>query len=244
MSVDKVPTYAKLAGDFRTAIVAGSLSPGDALPTENELAKRYQTSRVTVRKALNTLCSEGLVESHQGKGYFVLRPEYDRYSMRFDLVRPEHEIKYDRMAVIEAPPEVRSVLSLAPGSLVVLLQLALLQDGRAVASEDKYLPYGKGVPTIESVIHYADFPELADKRLSSYKLHCELRISAELPSPEHARLLKCDKTEPLLAVRRIILSERGETVGYGVAYLREGYGHISALSGYNGGNLKTGLRNA
>lgn len=235
---DRLPTHARLAGDLRTSILSGTLSPGDALPTEHALAERYGTSRVTVRKALNTLCHEGLILSHQGKGYFVLKPEYSLYSMRFELVKPGHEIRFDTMAVAVAPTEARRALSLEGEGLVVFLQLTIFEGGLAVACEDKYLPYEKGTPNLESVIHYSDFPELADKRLARYELHCELRAGAELPDSDHARLLSCAADEPLLVIRRRILSGRGEAVGYGVAYLREEYGGLEALSGFTNANSR------
>lgn len=61
--------YHEIADELRAA-VAG-FPPGRVLPSESELSARYRVSRVTVRKALETLRDEGLVESRQGFGWFV-----------------------------------------------------------------------------------------------------------------------------------------------------------------------------
>ncbi len=233
MSGEKVPTYTRIANDIRTSILSGHISPENALPTENDLAKRYETSRVTVRKALNILCNENLIFSHQGKGYFVLKPEYNNYSMYFDLTQPDLEIRYDKMTVMDAPEDVRTILGLPEGRLVILLQLTLCRAGLPVACEDKYLVYNKGIPSIESVIHYADFQDMVDERLLSHQLHCSLHVYPALPDEAHARLLRCGMDEPLLVVTRTIISDRGSTVGYGLAYLRGEYGGLSAFSGYS-----------
>jgi GntR family transcriptional regulator len=61
----------QIAGRLRDAIDAGEYQPGDLLPSEWELARRYQVSRPTVRKALRVLRTEGLIAVEQGRGTFV-----------------------------------------------------------------------------------------------------------------------------------------------------------------------------
>jgi DNA-binding GntR family transcriptional regulator len=63
--------YRRIATDLRTQIDNGSLTPGDALPSEAAIAEAYGVARGTVRAALALLQSEGLIETHHGKGRFV-----------------------------------------------------------------------------------------------------------------------------------------------------------------------------
>ena len=70
----KKPLYLKLAEDLRSAVLAR----GDEdlrLPTEADLCRRHGVSRITVRKALDILTSEGLIERTPGRGTFVRRDE-------------------------------------------------------------------------------------------------------------------------------------------------------------------------
>lgn len=232
MSDEARPIYARIADELRAAILARSLGPGDALPTEHELASRYDASRVTVRKALNVLCSERLVHSHQGKGYFVRSPEYSLYSLSFDLIRPEHSIRYHRMEIAEASAEVAEALSLGEGGPVVHLRLVVLAGSQPLACEDKYLPYWKGFPMIESVTHNAEFPELVDRKLYRIAMHCDLRLGPARLDAERARLLGRDEGEPALLARRLIQSDGGKRLGYSLAYLLEEYGELAGSSGY------------
>jgi GntR family transcriptional regulator, transcriptional repressor for pyruvate dehydrogenase complex len=64
----------RVAAQITTEIMEGRLQPGDRLPTENELAEACGVSRNVVREAIARLRSDGVVESRQGVGAFVMEP--------------------------------------------------------------------------------------------------------------------------------------------------------------------------
>lgn len=66
-----VPKYRQIYEDLYSAIATGSFRPGDRLPSEAELGKRYNTSRITVAKAVNDLQAHGLVSRRAGSGTHV-----------------------------------------------------------------------------------------------------------------------------------------------------------------------------
>lgn len=63
-----------IADDLRQQITTGGIQPSERLPSEADLADRYEVSTVTLRRALAVLQGEGLVEKIHGKGNFVRRP--------------------------------------------------------------------------------------------------------------------------------------------------------------------------
>lgn len=63
--------YRQLADDLRERIALGDVGAGGTLESEAELGRRYGASRMTVRRALESLRDEGLVDSRQGAGWFV-----------------------------------------------------------------------------------------------------------------------------------------------------------------------------
>src|SRR5919112_2914091 len=84
---DPRPPYLQVAAALRGAILERTLTPGDKLPSQTELAKRYGVARMTVQQALRVLKDEGLTYSWQGSGVFVrertakpvgLRPHIER----------------------------------------------------------------------------------------------------------------------------------------------------------------------
>ncbi|WP_320671978.1 FadR/GntR family transcriptional regulator [Patulibacter defluvii] len=72
--VRRAPLYEEIAERLRDLIVVQRLEPGDRLPSERELASRLGVSRTSVRQALASLRSIGLVEVRHGDGAFLLRP--------------------------------------------------------------------------------------------------------------------------------------------------------------------------
>ncbi len=64
------PKYLVLMEQLKADILSGNIRPGDKLPSENELSKKYSLSRHTVRKAIGILAQEGYIEAFHGKGTF------------------------------------------------------------------------------------------------------------------------------------------------------------------------------
>ena len=72
------PKYRRIAGELRAAIASGQYKPGDRLPSKSELQASYGVAVNTVERAIEVLRHEGLVESAQGAGVYVLKiPEAD-----------------------------------------------------------------------------------------------------------------------------------------------------------------------
>ena len=76
----KQATYARLADELRRRIDSGDLARGAKAPSEAELAEEFSVARGTVRQALESLASEGLLTTVPGRGRFVSSPEGDRQS--------------------------------------------------------------------------------------------------------------------------------------------------------------------
>ncbi len=65
------PLYLQIADDLAQQIKSGDLSPGNQLPTEDDLRGQYRASRNTIRDAIKRLIGQGLVETRPGQGTFV-----------------------------------------------------------------------------------------------------------------------------------------------------------------------------
>jgi GntR family transcriptional regulator of arabinose operon len=70
----EIPKYRKVYDDLLSSIKTGAYRPGDRLPSEAELGKQYETSRITVAKAVNELQLRGIVSRRAGSGTHVLAP--------------------------------------------------------------------------------------------------------------------------------------------------------------------------
>ena len=67
----KVPIYRQVVDQIRSAVASGTLSVGDPLPSVRGLANELVVNPNTIAKAFNALLQDGLIESQQGRGYFV-----------------------------------------------------------------------------------------------------------------------------------------------------------------------------
>jgi GntR family transcriptional regulator/GntR family frlABCD operon transcriptional regulator len=90
--------YLEVEKDLRKSIIEGVFDDGDILPSENDLCSQYGISRMTVRKALNNLEIEGLIDRKKGKGSFV---KVDRSSIELLSIKGFTEIMQSKEQSIE-----------------------------------------------------------------------------------------------------------------------------------------------
>ncbi len=81
--------YRTIADDLRRRIGEGELAGGRVLPSESELSASYAASRITVRRALDVLRDEGLVDSRQGFGWFVARDPLRQSLVRLGTIEAQ-----------------------------------------------------------------------------------------------------------------------------------------------------------
>ena len=77
------PLYRQIKELMMSSLEAGEWGPGDAIPSESELALRFGVSQGTVRKAIDEMAAENLLVRRQGKGTFVATHNDPRSFFRF-----------------------------------------------------------------------------------------------------------------------------------------------------------------
>ena len=142
-SVDtRLPLYQQLREGFVAAIAGGQWMPGDAIPAEDELAARHGVAVGTVRKAIEGLVGEGLLERRQGRGTFVRRADFGNALARFfrmtdgtgQPIRPRARIL--ARAVEPADAETARHLGLGEGDPVIALRRLRLVDDMPILAEE------------------------------------------------------------------------------------------------------------
>src|SRR3954469_20691792 len=83
------PLYQQIKVLLTQSLVAGEWKPGEAIPSELELAQRYHVSQGTVRKAIDELAGDNILVRRQGKGTFVASHNEPSYQFRFLHVLPD-----------------------------------------------------------------------------------------------------------------------------------------------------------
>jgi len=226
--------YEQVAEDIRKQIKSGSLLPGDRLPSESEFTQMYKTTRMTIRKGL-TLLSEGrFIYSVPGKGYFVCQPDSNRHLLNFnemEMIR-EHVTRTQLLEVnIVAPSrDLVKKLRLEKNQKVVLIRRLFYARKEPFAYDVKYLPFDKGKPLVEEVIHYATFPEIVASRATLFALKNQLDIYAKKAAVPESDCLMISAGQPLLVIEQTLFDGSNKPVGWGQIFFRAEYGRLHAVS--------------
>ncbi|MFE7227973.1 FadR/GntR family transcriptional regulator, partial [Nocardioides sp. NPDC057577] len=83
----------RVVSGIKDQILAGDLAPGEKLPSESDLVGTYGVSRTVAREAVTRLRAEGLVETFQGRGSFVLAvPAPSPFALESSAIRTQHDV--------------------------------------------------------------------------------------------------------------------------------------------------------
>lgn len=199
-----------LLGDVRDR----GLRPGDRLPTEAELERRYGVSRSTIRQAMNELAAEGLVHRIQGKGTFLGSPKIQHvpvltsYSelLRSQGYRPSHRLLVS--ASRPAPAHVAEALGIEEGAPCRFLRRLFLADGDPVGLAETWLPreiLGEHDHLLEQgTIEDGSLYELLQGEPIALRLHRAVEtINPGVAEDGEAGLLHCEQGSPLLVIHRV-----------------------------------------
>jgi GntR family transcriptional regulator len=204
--------YRTIADDLRRRVGAGEFAAGRTLPSESELSGSYEASRVTIRKALELLRHEGLVESRQGFGWFAavdpLRQALGRLGtiegqLAASGVRSERRILDFRF--VAAPAAVRAVLGADEVLEVRRLNLA---DGAPFARVTVWCPEPLAAHLSRASVEASPFYELLDVPLGG----AVQTIGAAVADPADASLLEVPVGSPVLRCERTTSDHEGRPV--------------------------------
>jgi GntR family transcriptional regulator len=231
------PLYEQIKILLTQSLVAGEWKPGEAIPSEMELASRFRVSQGTVRKAIDELASEHILLRRQGKGTFVASHNEPSYQYRFLRVTPDSGEK-------PHPQNLFFGLERGKASGDVAHSLALKQ-GTPTVSFRRLMSFGGKPVVLDEIAFAADqFPgltlaELEEFRGSVYSFYetvfgvrmirAEERLRAVAADGFAAGHLKVAKGTPLLCVDRIAFTygdkpvewRRGLCLTAGFSYYNE-----------------------
>jgi GntR family transcriptional regulator len=204
--------YLRVADRLRTRISRGEFPPGRLLPSESALAEDFAASRVTVRKALAQLKAEGLIESRQGFGWYVLAPPL-RQTLR-ELTTIEDQIltaghtprrRVLSFAYISAPARPAQVL----GETAVLeFTRVNLADDEPFARVTVWVPESLAADLSRRAVEHQPLHEILGVSFGG----ATQTISAVGASAEDAALLALPPGSPVLRCERITTDSSGRPI--------------------------------
>lgn len=205
------PLYQQIKGLILQGLDRGEWKPGESIPSELELAARFQVSQGTVRKAIDELAAENLLIRRQGKGTFVATHNEAKVRYRFLRLTPDEGRPGVSSSQIldcrrtKASAEIAAALDLRAGDAVVNMRRVLSFDDVPTILDDIWLPGSvfKGL-TLESLLRYrGPVYALFETEFGVSLVRAEEKIRAVAATDVQAKPLQVQLGSPLLQVERI-----------------------------------------
>lgn len=195
-------------------IESGEWPEHHPVSSENQLAKEFNVSRMTARRALQELADEGLVVRTRGAGTFVapLKSQSALLTIRniadeIRLRKHRHHAVVQLLNVVAAEPGLATLFGLPQGSNVWHSVITHFENGQAVQVEDRYVN-----PQLVPDYLQQDFTQC-----TPHEYLCEVtplteashQIEALLPTAEQCRWLDLADPEPCLQIQRRTWTREG-----------------------------------
>lgn len=198
----QLPKYKEIERDLLSQIQNGQLKAGDRVMTENELCERYQVSRMTARKALESLAVQGIVCRTAGRGTFVnsihvRKPDAKITSFSADIrsvgMTPGSILAEYRIRPASELPRIARELNVADSEPVHCICRIRTANDMKVALNYTYIPCSI-LPKLELRMLEGSIYEYIEQQYEMYPYAGPKTISAVLPTQEQKRLLEIDET--------------------------------------------------
>ncbi|MGO4670799.1 GntR family transcriptional regulator [Bosea sp. 2RAB26] len=227
---ERLPLHARLRDALASRIASLEWEAGQTIPSEQVLTREYGVSTNTVRKAVEQLMREGLLERRQGSGTFVRRPSFDGSLFRWfnfkdaasNAGKTVPESRLLKREIMEPDAEVAAALRLPPGAQVLKVLRLRLWAGEPAISEDLFLP-------LPRFARFADLPEaeigpllypVYEREFGQVVAAVEDELSLGHADATRAALLNVPVGDPIIVVERTSMDANGAPIDWRRAYGR------------------------
>ena len=205
------PLYQQIKGLLLQSLDQGEWKPGEVIPSEFELAARFNVSQGTVRKAIDELAADNLLIRRQGKGTFVATHNEAKVRFRFLRLAPDdgHASVTSSQLIdcrrVKAPADVARALDLSGADAVVNVRRLLSFDNEPTILDDIWLPGAvfKGLTTEALTRYRGPLYAFFESEYGVSMVRADEKIKAVAASATQAGFLKVAPETPLLQVERI-----------------------------------------
>ncbi|MFI6654686.1 GntR family transcriptional regulator [Streptomyces sp. NPDC050523] len=212
----RVPKYYRVKQQVLD--IAQALKPGSRMPAERLLAVRLDTSRTTVRQALQELVGEGRLDRIQGKGTFIAPPKLYRTlqltshteDMQAQGLEPASRVL--DIDHVEADGKLSRLLDIDVGESVLRIERLRLANGEPMAIETTHLSALRFPGLRESLARHRSLYSVLAEVYGVHLAEAEEGIETSLATPHQAALLATEVGVPVMLLSRHSLDAEGRPV--------------------------------
>lgn len=222
-----LPLYKKIAEELSKDIQSGSLTGGERLPTEYELAETFQVSRLTIRKAIDYLIAQNILIKQKNHGTFVVEQSkiqsgatglagFSESILRLGMTPSTKLIEMNQIFLPDE--EIAKRLQLEKNESVVFIKRVRYANDEPLVIENLHIPQ-KILGDLTTIDFENDslFEVIEKQVLIGYS---QQEISAELVSRHTAELLEINYGSPILLVNTTTYSVKGNPILIDNSYYR------------------------
>lgn len=219
---NNVPIYIKLAEAIKSALDDGLINEGDYLPTERKLSIYTETSRVTIRKALEVLEKDKIIIRQHGKGTYVADAAKRHlsfakgFSQKIILSGRNPDTVWISKSLVNANEFLVKHFSLPQDATVFLLKRVRSIDGSPISIEESYVP----TQLIDSVddVKLSLFEYFKENNIVPAKMHS--KVTAEVANKSLVEVTGYNTGQPMLVIKNFVYDEEGKPIEYSINYCR------------------------
>ncbi len=220
----EAPRFQPLYQQIKTAILhgieSGEWAAGQMIPSEIDLARRFEVSQGTVRKAVEALAAENLLARRQGKGTYVSSHHEAQAQFRFLRLRPDNGpatqpgSRIVDCRRVRAPADVARALAIRASESVLFIRRLLTFEEEPVVLDDIWLA-GEEFRQLTSerlANHSGQLYAVIESELGTKVLHASEKLRAVCADSSQAQKLGVATGCPLLLVERVTSTFNGRPV--------------------------------
>ena len=217
--------YVEISNDIRKKIIDGKYLPNERLPFEKEICDKYNSSKMTVKKALDILVTEGLLVKRRGSGTFVkdINPkERDNLiaSTQFRglssfYVNHKIESKIIEYKVINADKNIAKKLLVTEEDFVYKIIRVRVVDGVSAVLEEMYMPI-QIIPGLKKQHLSGSIYEYIERILNLKIKSAHRTITIKKSTEYEEKLLKVKKNDPLGIIEQVAYLDNGQAFEYSI----------------------------
>lgn len=218
---DRSPLYAQVEAVLSERMASGAWSPGDRLPSEDELVTEFVVSRTTIRSAVQSLVRRGLLEIRRGRGTFVASPKIVQELTHLTGFVEDMEALGRRATarlldhrVVPADPTVARRLAITQGTSVTRIRRVRLADGRPLSYDETFLPLDLGERVVADDLETEPIFDLLERKYDTPLVEAEYQLEAVVADETVAAALQTSAGSPVFLIERTSYAAGGRAVDY------------------------------
>ncbi len=215
--------YTNLVNDIKNKIISGELSPGDRLPSENELLDIYNISKTTISKSMQILANEGYIVTVPRVGNFVSKPTVSKYLFRYN----ENEIL---KRISNKTSICNFEISKGNEKYIIAMEYTNLycKDSMPVCYIESAVYHQEGNDLSEEDIISMEYFDMVKRYHNLHALKKKISIEAVICPQKICELLKLRINDSVLKVTAQYHDSENILVGSRTAYYNSNYADILA----------------